>query len=124
MRYGIQFYEYENHFSKPTLTQIQIGGLDNHNVKMSRYNIEKGVEFETDDLETAKRIAIGFANFFTDTVFHTTDWKEPDYWYLTNMQILPTFDETGFRQSEKSYKVKLINLDTFYEQRRLRNGER
>ena len=58
----------------------------------SGYSVEKGVEFETDDLDTAKSIAIGFANFFTDTVFPKEDWNEPDCWYLINMQILPEID--------------------------------
>ena len=117
MRYGIMFFEYETHFRQPSILQITIGGIDNHNIAGSGYSVEKGVEFETDDLDTAKSIAIGFANFFTDTVFPMADWKEPDCWYLTNMQILPEIDNTGFKQSEKSYKVELINLDAFYEKR-------
>ena len=101
MRFGVIFIETEN-FWQPSGDKIISKGV--------RWNVERGVEFETDSLDTAKAIAIGFANFFTETDFPNCDWQQFNCYILSNKQKFPTCDETGFIESQLSFEIRLISL--------------
>ena len=111
MRYGVMFIETETFWQQTSERAVQRG---------SRWNVIKSdaVEFETDSLDTAKNIAIGFARFFTDTAFPVSDWQKSNHFLFVNKQKFPTYDETGFMESELTFGVRLICFDLFEQHRR------
>ena len=101
MRFDVMFIETEN-FWQPSGDKIISKGV--------RWNVERGVEFETESLDTAKAVAVGFANFFTETAFPNCDWQRSNCYISENKQKFPTFDDTGFMESEICFEVRLISL--------------
>ena len=109
MRYALMFIETENFWQYTGGRSVHRGG---------RWDVRKSVEFETDSLYTAKAIAIGFGNFFTDTTFPVSDWRKFNHWTIANTQKFPTYDETGFMESQLRFEIRLICFDKYHEHKR------
>ena len=81
-----------------------------------RRYVERGVEFQADTLETAKRIAIGFAQFI-EPDFIPECWEKINRHQYTSEQVQETFDDRGFVIHERRVKIRLVDLTEFEKKR-------
>ena len=86
-----------------------------------RRYVYRGVDFQAETLETAKSIAIGFAQFI-EPDFIPQSWERSNRHQTTNKHVQQTFDDSGFMTREWSVKLLLVDLTEFDKQHQERRN--
>ena len=103
-------------------TEWEKSGSKSINNGWRRY-VHRGVDFQAESLETAKNIAISFAQFFEPN-FIPQSWEKINRHQFTNKHVQQTFDADGFMTHERTVSVTLADLTAFENQRQERRHGR
>ena len=102
--YSIMFMESETFWHKSGRGEITQRG--------HRHDVRRCVRFHAPTLQTAKNIAIGFAEFVCSD-FTPELWEHASQTHHINRVKFPQFQDDDFRVSSRRLEVRLIDLTAF-----------
>ena len=111
--YSIMFMESETFWRKSDRGDLTHSG--------QRRDMRRGVKFHAPTLQTAKNIAIGFAEFVCSD-FTPELWEHASQTHHINRVKFPQYQDDGFRVSSRRLEVRLIDL-TAFEMKNVANKE-